>query len=169
MTASDLNEGGSSADADTQPATVKPVVSGHTPGPWDYVPANEHHGPYVTTDYGSTVADLYMLSKPRPWETDQTPKPIHFLHEMADANARLIAAAPEMLEALKDAEAGLSFAGADVVVPEGTFVPTPTLALRAVRAAIAKATTAPETVSVGMEGEARNAPNSPPSRATGEA
>ena len=30
-------------------------------------------------------------------------------------------------------------------------------------------TTAPETVSVGMEGEARNAPNPPPSRATGEA
>lgn len=55
------------------------------------------------------------------------------------ANARLIAAAPDLLQALLDAEAGLEFAGADVEPPTD-FIPTPTLALRAVRAAIQKAT-----------------------------
>ena len=44
----------------------------------------------------------------------------------------------ELLEALMEAEAGLEFAGADKE-PEGQFVPAPTLALRIVRAAIAKA------------------------------
>jgi hypothetical protein len=74
----------------------------HTPGPWDYVPANEHHGPYVTTDYGTTVADLYVLSEPVAWSSEAR-KPIPFMGEMAEANARLIASAPDLLEALKAA------------------------------------------------------------------
>lgn len=35
-------------------------------------------------------------------------KPVSFLHEMAEPNARLIAAAPELLEALELAEATLN-------------------------------------------------------------
>lgn len=30
-----------------------------TPGPWDYVPGTEHHGPYVTSEFGSTICDFY--------------------------------------------------------------------------------------------------------------
>lgn len=56
------------------------------------------------------------------------------------ANARLIAEAPSMLAALREAEAGLEFAGADQMVATGDFVPAPLLALRVVRAAIAAAT-----------------------------
>ena len=78
------------------------MTDAHTPGPWDYVPANEHHGPYVTTDYGTTVADLYVLSEPVVWSSE-TRKPIPFMGEMAEANARLIAAAPDLLDALKRA------------------------------------------------------------------
>lgn len=75
----------------------------HTPGPWDYVPSNEYHGPYVTTEYGSTVCDCYCMSNPLSLSVRNggDSKPIHHMHEMADANARLIAAAPELLEALK--------------------------------------------------------------------
>ncbi len=72
----------------------------HTPGPWDYVRGNEHHGPYVTTDYGTTVADLYVLSEPGVFSTTEARTPIPFMHEMAEANARLIASAPCLLEAL---------------------------------------------------------------------
>lgn len=53
------------------------------------------------------------------------------------ARARHVAG--ELMEALREAEAGLEFAGADIDIPEGDFVPSPTVSLRAVRAAIAKA------------------------------
>lgn len=44
----------------------------------------------------------------------------------------------ELLEALREARVGLLFAGADQKIQPGDFVPTPTLALRAVRAALTK-------------------------------
>lgn len=44
----------------------------------------------------------------------------------------------ELLEALIQAEAGLEFAGADAPIPAHGFVPTKTLALRIVRATLAK-------------------------------
>lgn len=47
----------------------------------------------------------------------------------------------ELVDALRQAEAGLEFAGADQMAATGSFVPAPLLALRAVRAVIAKATT----------------------------
>lgn len=89
----------------------------HTPGPWDYVPSNEHHGPYVTTEHGSTVCDCYCMSNPSGLSVRNggNSKPIHHMHEMADANARLIAAAPELLEALKAAKRYLAFQAPDNV------------------------------------------------------
>ena len=78
--------------------------SKHTPGPWEYVPSTEHHGPYVTTGADMTygdIADCYVMSKPAEWSTRNggDSKPIPHQHERADANARLIAAAPDLLEA----------------------------------------------------------------------
>lgn len=71
-----------------------------TPGPWDYVPGNENHGPYVTSAYGSTICDCYMMTNPADWSVANggTSKPVPFMAEMADPNARLIAAAPELLD-----------------------------------------------------------------------
>lgn len=80
------------------------MTANPTPGPWDFVPANEHHGPYVTDDYGSTICDFYTMSRPMLASTANggPSKPIPFLAEMAEPNARLCAAAPMLLEAAED-------------------------------------------------------------------
>jgi hypothetical protein len=107
-------------------------VSGqHTPGPWEYVPATEHHGPYVTSAFGSTICDCYTMTRPDALSVRNggPSKPVAFLAEMADPNAHLIAAAPDLYEAL------------DTVMRE--FFPHATLGeypeLAAARAALAKA------------------------------
>lgn len=56
----------------------------HTPGPW-----NIAAGAYVETEDGKTIADV--------WEDEDTGK----VMEETQANARLIAAAPDLLEARK--------------------------------------------------------------------
>lgn len=76
----------------------------HTSGPWEYVPGTEHHGPYVTHAFGGTVADCYMMSRPGPLNHEPT-HPVPFMAEMAEPNARLIAAAPDLLEVLQRAVA----------------------------------------------------------------
>lgn len=73
--------------------------SKHTPGPWEYVPSCEAHGAYVMAEWGGTVCDFYVMTDPgspsvRNGGTSQ-PRPL----EDADANARLCAAAPELLTA----------------------------------------------------------------------
>ena len=64
-----------------------------TPGPWTAVPADEYHGHYVEDETGETVCDLYFNTSKRNDFTN------------AEANARLIAAAPDLLEALIQLEA----------------------------------------------------------------
>lgn len=73
----------------------------YTPGPWEYVASTEHHGPYVTSAFGSTICDCYIMSHPDEPSVRNggKSKPVSFLHEMADPNARLIAAAPDLMEA----------------------------------------------------------------------
>jgi hypothetical protein len=75
----------------------------HTPGPWEYVPGNENHGPYVVSDYGSDIADCYTMSNLSGSAVCNggDSKPVPFCGEQAEANARLIAAAPELLEVLE--------------------------------------------------------------------
>jgi len=64
----------------------------HTPGPWLVEPATENHGPYITNDLRNvTICDLYFL---------QSKGFYTHCEEEAEANARLIAAAPDLLEAL---------------------------------------------------------------------
>ena len=73
----------------------------HTPGPGEYVPATGHHGPYVTSEFGTTICDCYVMSVSRASVLNGgQSRPIAHMAEMADPNARLVAAAPELLEAL---------------------------------------------------------------------
>lgn len=69
--------------------------SKHTPCNAEYVPSTEHHGPYITTEFGSTMCDFYAMSKPSMLSTASggPSKPMHFLREMADDNARRFTAA----------------------------------------------------------------------------
>lgn len=71
-----------------------------TPGPWECVPATEHHGPYVTSEFGSTIADCYAMSNPSSLSVRNggDSKPIIFMAEMAEPNAHLIAASPKLYE-----------------------------------------------------------------------
>jgi len=81
----------------------------HTPGPWEFLPPEDGCCGAIITKTG--------------WVCDFDVSP-------SEANARLIAAAPDLLEALKEADEDFEREGFD---PEGPY--------RAhIRAAIAKAT-----------------------------
>lgn len=69
---------------------------------WDYVPSTEHHGPYVTTLTGD-ICDCYTMSNPLAASVRNGGEsyPINHQAERADANARLIASAPDLYSALK--------------------------------------------------------------------
>jgi hypothetical protein len=84
-------------------------VSAHTPGPWDIDPASEEDGGCSITANGKTVA----------WHVSKE-------------NAPLIAAAPELLAALRDLEAM-----AERYRPAGAPIPE---SQKRARSAIAKAT-----------------------------
>lgn len=115
----------------------------HTPGPWEYVPADEHHGPYVCGPAGGDICDCYVMSLPSEKSTlnGGPSKPILFFGEMADPNARLIAAAPD----LKDACNGLLgllqlLAARDDIPPAVRHIMLDNHRAEAARAAIDRAT-----------------------------
>jgi hypothetical protein len=92
------------------------TLSAHTPGPWEYIPSTKDHGPYVVGPFGGDICDCYTMSNLSALSVRNggDSKPVHFFGDSADANARLIAAAPAMLKALRDMlEVYSAFAGED--------------------------------------------------------
>lgn len=71
----------------------------HTPGPWEIMPGNTYRHPYHVEGGGWTVATI-VANQHRDGDDD--------------ANARLIAAAPDLLNALWRAMLALGRAGANV-------------------------------------------------------
>ena len=100
----------------------------HTPGPWSVI--DGHYPSFKEISGPSFKINVVM------WATDLTEDD----YRKRDADLHLIAAAPDLLDALREAEAGLEFAGADKLTEVGGFAPAPLAALRIVRAAIKKAT-----------------------------
>lgn len=70
----------------------------------DYVPSTKHHGPYITTQFGSTMCDFYVMSQPHlPSTAAGGPsKPIHFLGEEADGNAARFVACWNAMTGIED-------------------------------------------------------------------
>lgn len=75
----------------------------HTPGPWEFVPGTEHHGPYVAGPWAGDICDCYTMSNPMHASVRNggDSRPIWFHGETANANAALIAQAPTMFETLE--------------------------------------------------------------------
>jgi hypothetical protein len=87
----------------------------HTPGPWDLVLENEHHGAYVAGPFGD-ICDLYAMSDPAALSVRNgaTSRAVPFHN--ANANARLIAAAPDLLRELREARTTLSLTRSNIMV-----------------------------------------------------
>ncbi len=85
---------------------IKRLLDAATPGPWEPVPEEGRHGPYVTSDFGSTIADCYYMRQKHAFSTETVPS--NYMAEMAPANAALIALAPELARRLIDAEARIA-------------------------------------------------------------
>lgn len=84
----------------------------HTDTRLEYVPSTEHHGPYVTTEFGTTVCDFYAMSRPseRSTASGGPSKPIPHLAEMADANAaRVVLCWNAHDDLVKALESGLEY------------------------------------------------------------
>ena len=85
-------------------------MSAHTPGPWQVDPNNPGD---VNGPDGKDVAVALFSGMTRLEITGNEPTLSAITHEEAEANARLIAAAPCMLEALQDALCALECCGKD--------------------------------------------------------
>jgi hypothetical protein len=95
---------------------------GHTPGPWALM--------------GSMPTNVLAMSGMRVARCDFDGD---FEHPEAHANARLVAAVPEMLNALREADAGLGFAVAGGCGCSGAFICAPHSARLIVRSTLEKA------------------------------
>ena len=109
-------------------------MSKHTPAPWYRIPRGDEWSRWGRGDIGTKEPKPETMDGDNWW----TVASVNGLRDEADANANLIAAAPELLEALIDAEAKLCVAEYHLDRGEDDSIMFETEILNA-RAAIAKA------------------------------
>lgn len=78
------------------------IMGKHTPGPWKIVKDEELPGAYRIDGFYSQIEEAYESNDPQS---------VIAMNEEDNANAALIAAAPEMFAALKHAEAAFDARG----------------------------------------------------------
>lgn len=95
---------GSAAGAAPLEQTAEAPTASHTPGPWHYTASTQHHGPYVSADFGGDVCDCYTMSNPAlaSVRNGGSSFPVPFQGDHADANARLISASPDLLAVARE-------------------------------------------------------------------
>jgi len=108
----------------------------HTPGKWEYTPAGKQSQCYtiIATDNMHLGGIAHVYAKGKAIESEEGGFDFS-MPDMSEANARLIAAAPELLEALQNAlnvMAGISVGHLSTIKPDSH-------AISLARAAIAKA------------------------------
>ncbi len=101
----------------------------HSPLPWRVSP---HDGTYLLDANGREVCETGSYTT----ERDVMKADARLIVTAVNSHADLVAENKRLREALEDAEAALVYCGADIAVSGDDFVPTPTLALRNVRAAL---------------------------------
>ena len=106
-------------------------MTSHTPGPWNFTEG--------TTNDGLTVWWIHQGDCSNPeYRVCKVPR-TRIREELEIANAHLIAAAPDLLAALEDAEHTIGLLRA-IAYPDKPQLPSPSLnTLHRVQAAIAKA------------------------------
>lgn len=114
---------------DTHRVAETPVVSGHTPGPWkiDY-----GHPRGLPGGISRAAAPWTAVTRFNTFARPTTPEAL--------ANARLIAVAPDLLEAARQAEQALLTFCDHYVIEDRDHDLAAERAIQAIRAAIAKAT-----------------------------
>jgi len=93
------------------------MTTQHTPAPFLVIANNGTHGTYIKSAItGESVCDLYVMTESKKLSQFMESEPLDFAN--AESNARLIAAAPELLEALIELD---QWAQAQQEYPQGTF------------------------------------------------
>jgi hypothetical protein len=69
------------------PEYVEASTPAISPLPFEFVEATEHHGPYITTAYGTTIYDFYVMSDPSmpSVRNGGTSKPVPFVDAVGNA------------------------------------------------------------------------------------
>lgn len=82
-------------------------IATHSPTPWELVEGNEYHGPYICSNFGTSLCDLYVMSTPSSLSARNggNSEPIPFVD--ADENAahivKCVNVHDELVAALKAA------------------------------------------------------------------
>ena len=118
-------------------------MSGHTPGPWVFDGDEIHAGDVHVVCFGHDYDEYGSINGRYPWPGDAAPQAekdaaVAFFHAEGVANAILIAAAPDLYAALREARSLIGLEYGDRALADGYWPEVKPIVAR-LDAAIAKA------------------------------